>query len=440
VKVMHFPFCYDPDPPGGTELYVRALALELRTMGVTNVICAPGAHEAHYERDGLPVWRFAANTAPGDLRILYGEGDVAAASQVGRIIGVEQPDIVHLHALTSGVSLKILRQARRHDCRLVFTYHTPTVSCLQGTLLREGARSCDGCMRTARCTRCLAAGRGAGPALARVLGWLPPSAGRVLGALGLRGRPGTALRCSELVALRHRTVRRFLQETDAIVAVCGWAVRLLERNGVPAGKLTLNRHGVAAVRSTAPERALERRDPNVRLRVAFLGRLHPAKGAHDLVAAFRGAPQLKATLDFYGIPQDGAGEGYARQIRAEANGDSRMVFRGQLEPAEVVDVLGRYDLLAVPSRTFETGPMVVLEAFAAGTPVIGWNIAGVNELVGHEVNGLLVDLPAIQGWISALHRCADEPWLLPRLRRGVCAPRSMKQVALEMLALYRTLK
>ena len=80
-------------------------------------------------------------------------------------------------------------------------------------------------------------------------------------------------------------------------------------------------------------------------------------------------------------------------------------------------LLRQYDLLAVPSRTFETGPLVVLEAFAAGVPVIGSNLGGVNELVRHEVNGLLVEPPALSGWVSALRRCVEEPDLLPRLPR-----------------------
>ena len=73
-----------------------------------------------------------------------GEGDPSAAEQMGRIFEQEQPDIVHLHALTSGVSLRVLREARRRGIKTVLTYHTPTVSCVRGTLMYRATRSVTG--------------------------------------------------------------------------------------------------------------------------------------------------------------------------------------------------------------------------------------------------------------------------------------------------------
>ena len=52
--------------------------------------------------------------------------------------------------------------------------------------------------------------------------------------------------------------------------------------------------------------------------------------------------------------------------------------------------LSRIDVLAVPSQWLETGPLVVLEAFAAGTPVIGSDLGGIRELVSDGRDGLLV--------------------------------------------------
>ena len=45
--------------------------------------------------------------------------------------------------------------------------------------------------------------------------------------------------------------------------------------------------------------------------------------------------------------------------------------------------MANFDLLAVPSQWMETGPIVVLEAHAVGTPVLGANLGGIAELVHH---------------------------------------------------------
>jgi glycosyltransferase involved in cell wall biosynthesis len=102
----------------------------------------------------------------------------------------------------------------------------------------------------------------------------------------------------------------------------------------------------------------------------------------------------------------------------------------------VIPLLKEYDLVAVPSRWLETGPLVVLEAFAAGVPVLGSDLGGIAELVEHDVNGLLVPPSSVADWQRALCRFLDDPTLLSRLRAGVRPPRSMETVAREMQAVY----
>jgi len=80
--------------------------------------------------------------------------------------------------------------------------------------------------------------------------------------------------------------------------------------------------------------------------------------------------------------------------------------------------------------------LVVLESFAAGTPVIGSNLGGVAELVEHEVNGLLIETDSVEGWSQAIQRCCEDKTLQGMLRRGICPPRGVAVVAQEMRLLY----
>ena len=85
----------------------------------------------------------------------------------------------------------------------------------------------------------------------------------------------------------------------------------------------------------------------------------------------------------------------------------------------------------------ETGPLVILKSFAAGTPVIGSNLGGIAEWVRHGENGLLVDFDDVSGWRDAFRRCAENREVLVSLRRGVKPPRGMQHVAHEMANIYR---
>lgn len=60
-------------------------------------------------------------------------------------------------------------------------------------------------------------------------------------------------------------------------------------------------------------------------------------------------------------------------------------------------------------------PRVLMEAFAAGVPVIGTAIPGIMQLVKHEVTGLLVPLSEPAELAMALHRIGEDTGLAQRM-------------------------
>ncbi len=437
MKVIQVPFGFYPDPVGGTEIYVERLAGRLDDHGVEVVIAAPGGRSGSYRHDGLRVRRFAVAPTVDDVRDLYGEGDRVAARAFGEILDSERPELVHLHAFTRGVSLRLVREAKARRAPVVFTYHTPTVSCQRGTLMRWGSEVCSGQLDAGLCARCTLHGLGLPRPLAEIAGRLPAAAGSLAAAMLPSGSLATALRMRELVATRHTACRALLHETDRVVALCQWVWDLLVLNGVHPAKITLSRQGVNG-ESLIPDRTAssQRTGP---VRVAFLGRLDPTKGAHVLISALRSAVDLPVTLDLYGIVHGEAEAMYLARLRELAAGDPRIRFRDAISASAVVACLEDHDAMAVPSQWLETGPLVVLEALAAGTPVVGSRLGGVAELIEDGVNGLLVEAGAPEAWRRALQRLCSDPELLVHLRKGIRPPRTMATVAAEMHELYRAI-
>jgi glycosyltransferase involved in cell wall biosynthesis len=433
-KIIQIPFCFHPAPIGGTEVYVQSLAQQLQSDGLEVVIAAPGPGDTRYTRGTLPVRRYAISENVTDIRDIYGAGDRTAALSFERLLDAEQPDLVHLHAFTRGVSLLQVRAARQRGIPVVFTYHTPTVSCQRGTLLRWGRQVCDGKLRRHTCARCTLHGLGMNRSLSTMVGSLPPQLGQILGRAERSGGAWTALRMTELVQLRHAAFRALMQEVDHVVVLCHWTRELLLRNGVPSSKMSVSPHGLA--KPAVDEHAVAPAPP---LRIAFLGRLDPTKGPDLLIKAMRNLSCLPLELHLYGISQGENGQAYLRQLQTLASGDARIQFFPAVPGEQVIPLLQRYHLLAVPSRWLETGPLVILEAFAAGIPVLGSRLGGIADLVRHEVDGLLVDADNSRSWGEALTRLANEPELYQQLRDGVTEPRRIEQVASEMQDLYASL-
>ena len=437
MKIIHVPFCYWPDAVGGTEVYVDALAREQQRRGMTVVVAAPGTGNMAYDHLGLPVRRFSAATGRVDLRELYGLGDAEAARSFARIVDEEAPDVVHLHAFTHAVSVRLVDEAQKRGLPVVLTYHTPTITCQRGTLLLFGSSVCDGVIQTRRCTRCALHGLGLNKAFSSLASLVPPALGRMAGLARLSGGPWTGLRMSELVELRKESVRALLAKVNYIFATCDWVRTLLLRNGVDQKKITVSRQGLCHNPLLSGPREASRRTRE--LRVGYFGRLDSTKGIHILVEAIASSPSLPITLDIFGVSQGHAGAAYLKSLQERAKSDARISFLEPLLSRDTAARMGHYDVVAIPSQWLETGPMVVLEAFAAGVPVIGSNLGGIAELVSDGVDGLLVQHDSCAAWVDAFDRLCREPELLERLRKGIRQPRGVSEVADDTSIVYASL-
>jgi glycosyltransferase involved in cell wall biosynthesis len=438
TDVLHVPFSYFPDPVGGTEIYVAGLVAELRAHGLEGGVAAPGEAYAAYAHDQVPVYRFARAASPA-FASAYGAPDEDAVLSFRAVLDQVRPRIVHLHARTAAVSERLVDAAHEQGARVVFTYHTPTVSCARGTMMRFGRTPCDGKLDVRRCTACVLQSHGVPPLVRDALASTPQLLGEALGRTGVSGGAFTALRMSALVGASHRRFAWLMEKVDRIVAVCGWVADVLRVNGMPESKLTLCRQGLPrrpAVSASAVSRAPPTGDGAVR--IGYFGRLDPTKGIDLLIEALRRAPDARVRLAIYGVLQPGS-EAYAAQLTAAAAADHRLSMKAALPADMVIDAMRGCDFVVVPSRLLETGPLVALESFAAGTPVLGARLGGIAELVTDGVDGMLVAPDDPAAWSLAIAELAGNTDRVLRLRAGVRPPRTMDDVAREMAALYRAM-
>jgi len=436
LKVLQIPYCFMPDPIGGTEVYVHALAQELSRRSVRSVIAAPGTTTHAYTLGDLRVRRFAVSPSL-NLREVYGLGDSIAAEEFEKLLDDETPDLIHMHALSPAISVQLVRLVKAREIPTILTYHTPTVTCQRGTMMRWGQDICDGSLNVAQCAPCVLQSAGLPRLVAEQVGRLPPAVGRWLGEHRLQGGIWTALRMTDLVRIRHETFRELASGVDHFVAVCNWVHDVLRINGIPAEKISLSRQGINLRSEESKE--LEKfvpSDPAGKLRLAFVGRFDATKGLHVLIDAIRVLPELNVVLDVFGIGHGQASEEYRRKMIDLADGDNRINFCMPIRPDGVISRLRQYDFLAVPSQWLETGPLVVLEAFAAGTPVLGSAVGGLKEIVRDGVDGLLIELNKVNGWGDTLCRLAQSTEMRAKLRRGVRPPRTSREVADDMVNIY----
>jgi len=137
---------------------------------------------------------------------------------------------------------------------------------------------------------------------------------------------------------------------------------------------------IERIRPPAP---LGPEDTNGRPYFLFVGRLEKIKGLQDVIPLFQGEGAADLLI---------AGTGdYEADLRAMADGASRVRFLGQ-QPAEKLRSLYRNAVAALmPSICYEVFPMVVLEAYREGTPIVARRLGPFPEIIDESGGGLLFD-------------------------------------------------
>ena len=155
------------------------------------------------------------------------------------------------------------------------------------------------------------------------------------------------------------------------------------------------------------------RAPDAPPQVVCVGRLSPEKGYSVLVEAL---VQLRENgmTPHISIIGDGPSRRDFEADLARNGLDAQVTLHGAQDEALTLDHIAGADMLVLPSL-MEGLPVVLIEAMAIGVPVIASRVAGIPELVEHDVTGLCFTPTDSSGLAAAIARLAADPQLAERL-------------------------
>ena len=228
-------------------------------------------------------------------------------------------------------------------------------------------------------------------------------------------------RTARVIAVSESTRRYFLAQglrSEQVVVV---------PNGVP-GPATLPAREAPASRWTIGTVALLRPRKGIEILLQAIAKLRHA--GHDVHLRIVGRFETEA---------------YEQEIHAQATAlglDDVIDWRGFCHdvPAE----LAAMDVMVLPSLMAEGLPMVVIEAMAAGVPVVGTRVAGSEDVIRHEKTGLLATPGSADSLATQLARYVEGDVNWKRLRRAAhvehgqrysdaCMARSVAEIYNEVL-------
>ena len=257
-----------------------------------------------------------------------------------------QPDVVHVHNWFPSLSPGIFAACADSGFPVVHTLHNYRLLCIKATLYRNGM-PCEECVGT------------------RVR--LPG----VLHACYRESRAGSAVATAAM--LTHWRLGTWHRKISRFIALSQFAKAKLIEGGLPADKVVVKPNCLD-------------RDPGLQEGrggyFAYVGRLTEEKGLLTLIRCWHAGPDLPLLRI--------AGSGpLEEQVREAASLYPNVEWAGPQSSGGVAAILSGATALVCPSLWYEGMPRVVIEAMAAGTPVIASRLGTYPEMIDHGRSGML---------------------------------------------------
>jgi len=403
MRLLYVIHQFFPDCHSGTEQHCLAAAREARRRGADVTVLSlhwkhdrelPAVELFEQPYDGFRVLRLNHWRGINRNDVLRDYDNRHLESWFQSVLDSVRPDAVHFFHLRQ-LGSNLMSVARNSGARVIVSLTDFWFLCPRFTLLRPDGSVCSGPPDGgAGCVACNH------PELAGV----EPATGEPQ----LTDQAPMRLRA---LLDRQATQLERLSAADAVFAPSNFLASMFAQNGLAPERMQVVPYGLEPDRIVPIPTERPRRP----LRLAFCGVLSPWKGPHLVVEAVR-QTQAPVELRIHGRLDEPMFADYIDDVRKKAEGDDRITFAGAYSGNEAARVFADMDVLVVPSTWYENTPFVVLEAFAAGVPVIASDLGGISEVVREGTTGLLFPPGCVSALTTAIERLATDPDLFARLR------------------------
>lgn len=287
-----------------------------------------------------------------------------------------RPDVVHVHNFFPLLTPSIYDACRDAGVPVVQSLHNYRLTCAGATLFRDG-KPCEDCVHGS-------------PYQAALHGCY-------------RGSHAGSLAVARMIDV-HRRNNTWNTRVDRFIALTRFAKERYVAAGIEPARIAVKPNFVPD-----PGRTPAGRQPP-RVGALFVGRLSPEKGLRVLLQAWQG-------LD---VPLTIIGDGPLKDLAVAGSGGA-ITYLGKQTPLEVRAAMRGAAFLVMPSETYETFGMVIVEAFANGLPIIASRLGAMAELVEDGRSGFLFRPGDARDLAAKARSVAARPDVLRGLSEGARA-------------------
>ena len=340
---------------GGSETYYFGLAELLRKAGheviffamqdKKNLPCEQSEYfVSNVDFNGELSIREKVNAA---VRMIY---SLEAKKKISALIEKEEPDIIHINLFHRVLTASIVDAAKKYHIPVVLTMHDLNCFCPNHTMLDHG-KICEACLH------------------------------------------GNYLNCVKRVCFKDSRAKCLMAAMESEYNKLSGLYNKIDLYITPSEfyrkkmiESGLTRNKVLCLRNFLPENMFETEKSVGGSYYLYFGRLSEEKGVMTLLEAVKNVPEVRLEIAGTG-PMEQELQDYVQN----ENMNDYVHFNGFLSGKALSDIVAGAKCIVLPSEWYENGPYSIMEAMAAGKPVIVSGEGGLPEIVQSGENGFICE-------------------------------------------------
>lgn len=281
------------------------------------------------------------------LRMVY---SIEAKKKLEKLITDKKPDIIHINLFHRVLTASIVDTAKKHHIPVVFTMHDLNCICPNHTMLDHG-QICEACLH-----------------------------GNYLNCVRRVCFKDSRTKClMAAVESEYNKLSGLYNKIDLFITPSEfYKVKMME-SGLTRSKIVCMRNFLPPSTEYVPNYQSDDY-------YLYFGRLTEEKGVRTILKAAKLLPGIKIK-----IAGTGEDEAFLHQYATDNHLDDQIEFLGFLSGDRLKDTVRNAKCILLPSEWYENGPYSIMEAMAAGKPVIVSDKGGLPEIVQDGVTGYICE-------------------------------------------------
>lgn len=312
-------------------------------------------------------------------------------NELSEFLAQHKPDIAHFHSIFPQISPSAYKACYDSNVPVVHTLHNFRSIC-PGALLQRDEKVCELCLH-----------------------------GSILNSLKYKCYRNSYLATGALTAtiIFNRFISSYTKYVSQYIALTDFATSRMVLGQIPRDLISIKPNFLPL----SPEPGTG--DGNY---AVYVGRLSIEKGVKTLFSAWK---DIDMKLKVIG---DGP---LMEELKNLPSEDLKNIeFCGYLDRATILEIISNATFQLVPSEWYEGFPMVLLEAFSCGTPVIGSDIGSIGEIVENDITGMKFIPGNIESLKSTIRKMLSDKNKLNEMRisaRKVFDSKYSKEISYNIL-------